>query len=278
MKTFSFRFDIDSLADIEAGVPKLIELAKELDVRFTFFVNMGRSFRWSVAGGQWSAKPETKNLEPNSSPITHHSSTVKRLGLWRTFRTVIFNPNIGLSNKKILFKLLDNGHELGLHGGMDHPLWQWGLDTLSKDEINDLLRPAYNHFAELFERPKGFASPGLKYNRHVLELIDEYGFEYASDMEGERPFIHQGFRHLQIPANIIGPNGISLIDQFHRSGLQEAEIVRRCREEVEKKEIGVMFGHPAIEGETLSLRTLLRLIRDSGYKIVPMKEILKLLR
>lgn len=31
MKTFSFRFDIDSLADIEAGVPKLIELAKELD-------------------------------------------------------------------------------------------------------------------------------------------------------------------------------------------------------------------------------------------------------
>lgn len=273
LKTFSFRFDIDSLADIEVGVPRLIELAKELDVRFTFFVNMGRSFRWLVAGGQWPAKPETRNLEPNSSLVTRHSATIKKLGLWRTFRTVIFNPNIGLTHKKTLFRLLDNGHELGLHGGMDHPLWQWRLDALSKDEINNLLKPAYDHFVKLFGRPKGFASPGFRYNRNVLELIDDYGFEYASDMEGERPFRPQGFRHLQIPVNIIGPDKKPLIEHLLVSGLGEAEVELKVKEEIEKRGCAVIYGHPVVEGRFNGLVELLVRVKGNGYRILPMEEL-----
>lgn len=272
-KTFSFRFDIDSLADIEVGIPKLIELAKELDVRFTFFVNMGRSFRWSVVSGRWSAKPETKNLEPNSSLVAHHSSTLKKLGLWRTIRTVVFNPNIGLSHKKILFKLLDDGHELGLHGGMDHPLWQWRLDSLSKDEINGLLEPAYDHFTRLFGKPKGFASPGFKYNRYVLELVDDYGFEYASDMEGEGPFRPEGFKHLQIPVNVIGPDKKPLIEHLWTSGIGKAEIEEKVTEEVEKRDYAVIYGHPAVEGRFQELSELLEWVRAKGYVVKPMREI-----
>lgn len=277
MKTFSFRFDIDSLADIEVGVPRLIELGKELDVRFTFFVNMGRSFRWSVVGGQWSAKPkpETRNLKPEASNVSRLTSHVVRLGLLRTIRTVIFNPNIGLSNKKLLFKLLDNGHELGLHGGMDHPLWQWGLDSLSRDDINTLLKPAYDDFMKQFGKPRGFASPGFRYNRYVLELIDDYGFEYASDMEGEGPFRPEGFKHLQIPVNIIGLYKKPLIEYFCGPGVKVTEIVERCEAEVKQREIAVIYGHPAFEGRFRGLRELLTWVKGNGYRIVPMGTLLE---
>lgn len=277
MKTFSFRFDIDSLADIEVGVPRLIELGRELDVRFTFFVNMGRSFRWSVVGGQWSPKPKpgTQNLKSEASNVSRLTSHVVRLGLLRTFRTVVFNPNVGLSHKKALFKLLDNGHELGLHGGMDHPLWQWRLDRLEKDEINNLLKPAYNHFVQLFGKPKGFASPGFRYNRYVLELMDDYGFEYASDMEGERPFRPEGFRHLQIPANVIGADKRPLIEYLWASGLGEAEVEEMVEIEVAKRECAVIYGHPAFEGGFDGLRELLTWVKGNGYRIVPMGKLLE---
>lgn len=275
MKAFSFRFDIDSLADIEMGVPKLIEVAKELDIRFTFFVNMGRSFRWSVVSGQWSAKPKhgTRNLKSEASNVSRLTSHVVRLGLLRTIRTVIFNPNIGLSHKKILFNLLDNGHELGLHGGMDHPVWQWRLDTLSKDEINGLLNPAYDHFTRLFGRPKGFASPGFRYNRYVLELIDDYGFEYASDMDGEGPFRPEGFKHLQIPVNVIGPHKKPLIEYLWTSGLREAEVEVKVKEEIKRRESAVIYGHPTVEGRFDGLREILTWVKSSEYQIKPMGEL-----
>lgn len=262
MKTFSFRFDIDSLADVEVGVPKLIDLAKEMDVRFTFFVNMGRSFNW-------------KTLDQGRGAGGKGYSTVKRLGLLRTFQTVIFNPDVGLSHKEILFKLLDYGHELGLHGGRDHPLWQWRLDTLSKDEINGLLKPAYDHFTRLFGRPKGFASPGFRYNHYVLELMDDYGFEYASDMEGEGPFRQEGFRHWQIPVNVIGPNRKPLIEHLLGLGFGEEEVGVKVKKEIGKRGLAVMYGHPALEGRFGGLREILTWVKDSKYQIIPMGELLE---
>lgn len=271
-KIFSFRFDIDSLADIEVGVPKLLELAEELDVRFTFFVNMGKSFNWSTFSTQQSA-PGDRNK------TVRHMSTVTKLGLWRTIRTVVSNPNIGLSHSKLLFKVLDKGHELGLHGGMDHPNWQWNLDNLSKVEIDELLKPAYDHFVQFFGKPKGFASPGFRYNNFVLELMDDYGFEYASDMQGERPFVPENFRHLQIPVNIVGPGSKPLIENLLASGLRSEEVVKKCMTEVESviknNDIAVMYGHPAFEGRFAPLREFLDLLKVEGCQVVPMMEIVK---
>ena len=269
-KLFSFRFDIDSLTDIEVGVPRLIEIAGTLDVRFTFFVNMGRSFNWSTV---------LSRQHPGARNSVSAARTINKLGLGRLLRTVILNPHIGFSHKKMLFRLLDNGHELGLHGGMDHPVWQWGLDNLSKVEIDDLLKPAYDHFVQLFGKPKGFASPGFRYNDFVLELMDDYGFEYASDMQGERPFVPENFRHLQIPVNIVGPGHKPFIEAMLASGLRSEEVVKKCKAEVdaviEKNDIAVIYGHPAFEGKFDGLMALFDLIKVEGYQVVPMMEIVE---
>ena len=263
MKTFSFRFDIDSLADIEIGVPKLIEMAKELDIRFTFFVNMGKSFN----------RKTIFSVKQSKRRFPRHARTLGRLGLWRTLRTVLLNPDIGTFHKKYLFRLLDDGHELGLHGGMDHPLWQWKLDEMSKDDINRLIRPAYERFTSLFGRPNGFSSPGFRYNSDVLKLIDDYGFKYASDMDGEMPFIPEGFSSIQIPVNIKGADNSSIMEYLLTQGFDDKYIVSACMDEIFKRDMSVIYGHPAFEGRAELLRDVLINAKDGGYDIIPMNNL-----
>ncbi len=43
MNTISFRFDLNGIRDIRVGVPILLDLANELNVKFSFYVNMGKS-------------------------------------------------------------------------------------------------------------------------------------------------------------------------------------------------------------------------------------------
>ena len=44
-KTISFRSDIDTISCIKKGVPLLVDISKDLVVRFTFFMNFGRSIK-----------------------------------------------------------------------------------------------------------------------------------------------------------------------------------------------------------------------------------------
>lgn len=268
-KTFSFRFDIDSLSDLEVGVPELLRIAKTLDVRFTFFVNMGRSLsRYSVLRRRGKGGVRLRSV------ITRHQYNMNKLGLWRTVKTLALNPKIGMSQKKILFSLLDQGHELGLHGGINHSIWQWNLDNLNKNQINSLIKPAYDDFANLFGKPAGFSSPGFKYNRYVLELMDDYKFKYASDMEGEAPFKPEGFQHLQIPVNVKGHSTTPLIEYLYSCGLNKEEIMDRCRVEIAKRKLVVIYGHPAFEGTFYPLDEILTWVRNEGYKVLPMGELI----
>ena len=264
-KLFSLRFDIDSLADIEIGVPMLLDLAREMDVRFTFFLNMGKSFNWRTA-------LRGRALSPRGGRSV---KTVGRLGLIRTIRTVAINPDIGPSHKKILFKLMDDGHELGLHGGTDHPLWQWRLESMSKNEIRGLLNPAYDRFVRFFGRPEGFTSPGFNYNRYVLELMDEFGFRYASDMEGEEPFRPEGFEHLQVPVNIRGEAGKPFLEYFCSVGYCLDDIISMCTGEIFKRETAVIYGHPAFKPNAPSFRKIIGKVLEEGYNVVLMKDLLK---
>lgn len=260
VKRFSFRFDIDSLADIEVGVPRLLDSSKELGARFTFFVNMGRSFSW---------KPILRDRQKRVGVFNKKAFTViSKLGLMRTIRTVVQNPCIGSSHKDILFRLLDAGHELALHGGMDHPLWQWGLSSLDKGEIDEMLRPAYARFEKLFGRPEGFSSPGFQYNNNVLELVDDYEIRYASDMKGENLFVPEGHRHVQVPVNIMGPSNVPLLESLYASGRQGEEVLGACKGEILKRNLAVMYGHPSFEGRLDDFSEIISWVKGEGYSIM----------
>jgi UDP-N-acetylglucosamine 2-epimerase (non-hydrolysing) len=98
------------------GVPRIREVCRELGVRNTFFVNLGRSTNlreW--LGGL--AKSKAKLGDRESIHL------IAKIG-WRRFlvETLRARP-VGLSFLGELRALQAEGHELGLHGGMDHVVW-----------------------------------------------------------------------------------------------------------------------------------------------------------
>lgn len=97
------------------------------------------------------------------------------------------NPRLGRRYRAALDQLHREGHELGLHGGSDHAAWQYSLDELGDDGLERLFQGAFEEFRDRYGQPRGFASPGFRYNQAVLDLLDRKGFEYASDMSGEHP-------------------------------------------------------------------------------------------
>lgn len=279
----ALRFDVDSIRCIEEGIPRLRRLADEQEVRFTFFVNMGRSFNWRHtarhvlrglvpggpdAGGGSAGVDDVEDDpgirdEPDDAPLS--LPTARKLGWSSVLRTVVRNPMLGDVYRSTLDALHADGHELGLHGGTDHAIWQRGLDELDADELEQLFRPAYETFESRYGKPLGFASPGFRYNREVLTLLDREGFRYASDMSGEMPFrpplepvesdgqsedpsrppLHD---HYQVPVNVLGEGNVPLIEQGLARGVSENDIVSAIVDRITKRPFALMYGHPYVEG------------------------------
>lgn len=279
MKTLSFRFDIDGVGDIKAGVPKLLALANSLGVKFSFYVNMGKSFNWKVFFERRNLR-KAKRFGSEINPSVKRKDLLRKHGLIGVLQTVVQNPCIGIKYRSILSKAASSGHELGLHGGMDHMLWQYKLNSMSYDEIKGLLSPAYEKFVEFFGKPYGFCCPGFSYNRDVLSLIDDFGFKYSGDMEGEFPFRpvleEKKFNHYQVPVNIVATPRASLINKLFYMGMNKKEIVEEVLSKIEERNTAVFYGHPSVEGirALTILENIIKSALNSGYEILTLREII----
>lgn len=265
----ALRFDVDSIRCVEEGIPRLRRLADERNVRFTFFVNMGHSFNWT-----YTARHVLQSVSPRADPVPTRKPEVEgpislptttKLGWARVLRTIAFNPMLGERYRSTFDALHADGHELGLHGGTDHVVWQRALDELTVEELEELFRPAYETFSERYGEPRGFASPGFRFNGAVLDLLDREGFTYASDMKGETPFrprrtttsdaedsssdaVAEPYDHYQVPVNVMGAGNVPVIEQGLARGEREHAIVDRAVEGIEARTFALLYGHPYVEG------------------------------
>lgn len=282
--TFAFRLDVDSVICLEKGVPNLLRLGERHGVRFTFFVNMGRSFSWrhTIArrlrrrGANGRGPGEGDPGEPYKLPAA------RKLGRSGALRTVLFNPRLGRRYRAALDQLHREGHELGLHGGSDHAAWQYSLDELGDDGLERLFRGAFEEFRDRYGRPRGFASPGFRYNGAVLDLLDREGFEYASDMSGEHPFRPdrggdgaKRHSHFQVPVNVIGERRVPLIEQGLARGHSAERIVQDAVDGIRARRFALMYGHPYVEGShTEPLAAILSEVAGD-YDVVTVAEYLR---
>ena len=276
MNTLALRFDVDSVRCCRVGIPRLMEAADRLGVRFTFFLNLGRTFNWTHTLGHVARK----QLRRAASSASHAASlpTLAKLGAGGVLETMFLNPRLGRRFRATFDRLFEAGHELGLHGGTDHALWQRALGDLSDEQLDDLLRPAYESFRRRYGTPPGFASPGFRYDDRVLRLTDDYGFEYGSDMSGERPFRprvgDRELAHHQVPVNVAGDDTVPLVEQMLALGRSDDEIVRTAADAIRRRDFALMYGHPFVEGVRADLiERIVREVRDT-HEVVTVREYL----
>ena len=280
-RLLALRFDVDSIRCIEEGIPALRRLADRLGVRFTFFVNMGRSFNWS-----WNlrhllrrrSRAASGAADPHRGPGTGADGsasagplslpTSRKLGWSGVVRTVALNPMLGDRYRGTFDALHADGHELGLHGGTDHVVWQRGLDVLDGGALERLYRPAADAFSARYGPPRAFASPGFRFNDAVLDLLDREGYAYASDMAGEEPLLPAGRTTWQVPVNVMGQGRVPLVEQGLARGRDETAIVDDIVRSIESRRWALMYGHPYVEGVRADLlEQVLQRVAD-GREIV----------
>ena len=269
----AIRFDIESTTCLERGVPRLLELGRRYGVRFSFFANMGRSFNlWVNLRSRWTGTGGSAESRSTKLPLK------RKLGWDGILKTVFWNPALGRSFLGTLERILYEGHELGLHGGMDHARWQHSISRMDRDEVAGLLRPAYRQFEKAFGAPQGFSSPGFRFNTHVLDVLDELGLEYSSDMDGETPFPTRfngkNHRLWQVPVNVIGGSHVPLIEESLAGNMGGGDICRRVVAEITGRRFAFLYGHPYVEGMHWEIlgKTIEAICGD--YRIVTVSEYL----
>ena len=271
-KLFSFRWDIDHRACITDGLPRIRELCRDLGVPNTFFVNLGRSTNLREWLGKGLHKTRSKLKDKQSVHL------IEKIG-WPRFalETLLARP-VGLSFVKELDALQSDGHELGLHGGMDHVIWSRRFAALPNDVLEDDVRESHGHFVRHFGKPTGFASPGFYSDTRVLRLLEALEYRYNGDAIGGSPHratAEQGtLRHWTIPVTLSGPGTIPLLEHHGAIGTPQEQILDEFTKSLEGKRFVVLYGHPCYEGVRHELlHRVFRRVLDAGFEFVTHQEI-----
>lgn len=271
-KRFSFRWDIDHRACMTDGVPRIQALCRELGVRNTFFVNMGRSTNLK----EWLVKGSSGSLEKFRS--TESVNLIQKIGWPRFILESLRARPVGRQFIPALRALQEDGHELGLHGGSDHVVWSRRFPELSYDELFEDVRKNLELFTRHFGKPRGFASPGFRSDHRVMRLLSELGFAYSGDAIGGDPRrATNKDRPLDlwtIPVTICGPNTVPFLEWHGAKGTHEGAVIEALDPQLDSDDLVVMYGHPCYEGVRIEqLREVFELVLSRGYEFVTHAEI-----
>ena len=268
----TIRFDIDTVVCLQTGVPSLLELAKRCDVRFTFFVNMGRAIDFSTMIG----RRDQNTVKADRLPAR------EKLGTAGLLQTVFLNPRVGLSGIPILERLIDSGHELGLHGGRNHGSWQHGALGWSEERVEDEVRWGTEALEKHgLPRPIMFASPGWTSPPGLPSALKKLGYTLLADRHGSHLTAHPGHREdlTEIGTGMVAePGGVGFIENLVARRHSREDRIRIYDEYFSKQAPWVVYDHPALAG-TSGLSILDEMIshaRQRDYEVVPLSAMARL--
>lgn len=277
-KVFCFRFDVDTELCASKGMPRLIDIAEQEKVHFTFFVNMGKAISIPSMLTSYLEGLLGKG-HPNKDQV-FKLSVVDRLGIVNTLKTIITNPRVGLNHLEIIRLAHKKGHEIGLHGGKNHGAWAREIHKWSEKRIRQEISQGLGWLerADVF-RPKSFSSPGWKSDRRLNEILAEYGFRNLCDEHGPdcRFTGDVGYNDLvSIGTNLAGePGGVGYLEWHRVKGHTDEMLLDHLVKELENKDVAVMYDHPIFSGirEIKLVEKIIRKVKAMGYLVTTIENL-----
>ncbi len=152
------------------------------------------------------------------------------------YGTLLPAPPVGEALPQLLRQVRDGGHEIGLHG-WDHVGWHDGLTRMTDAQVHGSLTHASRLFDQSLESAPNYSGvPGWQVTAASLRIQEEFGFKFASDCRGRRPFypLVDGtvLGTLQVPTTlptsdeVLGTVGITVenLADYYRSKLIEDSV------------------------------------------------------
>jgi undecaprenyl phosphate-alpha-L-ara4FN deformylase len=257
MPMLGLKIDVDTYWGMKQGVPCLLEILKQFQLKGTFFLSIGPDNSGRAA------------LQLIKNPLfLKKMMRTNAVGLygWKTalYGTLLPAPMIAFSFPQIVREIIAAGHEVQFHA-WDHRRWQDELLDKSENWIKEWFSRGIAGFEKLTgKKPTAFGAPSWLIDDRVLVIIKEYKFEYLSCTRAKAPFIHEIVNVLEIPSDlpcfeeIDAQKGVSIISDLLKGGGTH-----------------VLPVHAEVEGGIFQnqFRELLVKALNNGIEIMPLKAI-----
>jgi len=250
-KSFFIRIDLESGKGIKEGLPNLLKLFKEENVKGSFYLTMG-------------GEANLVEILKHRGKIDYSKERkIKIWGLHEKMRMVLFPQDFVERNKEILKKILEEGHEIGIHG-WKHRSWTRGLNKIS---IGNEINKAIKKYEKIFKkRPVSFCAPAMNTNPRVLEILEENQIKFISDFPGEKTKFYRGIKN--VPVTLMGEKNSPFIEDLFEKGLRDEQILEGFKEKIKGKEIASFYIHGLFEArEKIELlRKMIKVLKKEGFE------------
>ena len=226
---FVIRIDLESNKGIKRGLPKLLDLFQKKGIRGSFYIAMG---------GETGAL----GLLNNSKKMQNAGERkIKVFNFFEKLRIALFPKDFVSSNKAILQRVIDEGHELGIHG-WKHRSWTRNFERLDK---NNELNLAISKYEKLFgKKPISFSAPGFMIDEETIKLLGEKGIIHISDYDKDKKI----GKVKNVAINTLGQNRMPFIEYWVGEGKKDGEILELFEKSIRGKKRVSFYLHGLYEG------------------------------
>jgi undecaprenyl phosphate-alpha-L-ara4FN deformylase len=268
MKQVVLKVDVDTYLGTLHGVPALLELFERFNVKASFLFsvgpdNTGRAIRRVFRKGFLQKVGRT-------SVVSHYGLRTLMNGVLKP------GPHIGKKAAFVMRCVAAAGHEVGIHC-YDHVRWQdfvVGKDhKWTKREMDKALEAFRDAVGS---DPQTLGAAGWQLNRFVIELEEQMGFSYASDVRGREPFFPtmEGLSSncVQLPTTLPTLDEIIGSDGIDSSNCWET-ILEKSRLQLPGGHVYTL--HAELEGMKLMpvMEKLLEEWKTSGFECVTLQQL-----
>lgn len=229
-KTFTLRVDVESNKGIKTGIPKLLDLLKKYDLKASFYLTMG-------------GESNLLDLLKYKKNLT--SAGERKIKIWslkEKLRMALLPKDFVKNNKKVLKRIINEGHELGIHG-YKHRVWTRGLEKI---DFKKHIIKAKKKFFDLFGfYPTSWSSPGWNTNKKVIQELEKQEIKFISDFEGENVSKINGLKN--VPITINGKNKMPIIEYLTGKGYSDKEIIDYMKNKISKSVVCSFYIHDMYE-------------------------------
>ncbi len=262
----AIKIDVDTDRGTRLGVPALLQLFDELDIRATFLFSLGPDN---------TGRAIKRIFRPGFFSKVARTSVVSVYGVRTLLNGVLLpGPHIGRRNAAIMRVARERGHEVGIHC-YDHIRWQDGLATMTRAEVFAEFGKARAEFERIFGQPARTAgAAGWQANAHSLAAYDAAGLTYASDARGDYPFYPRidgvVYSTPQIPTTLP-----TLDELLGRPEYPDAQLAAHYRGLLRADRQNIWTIHAELEGMAWHdwFRDCVQQLRAAGVKFVRTEEL-----